>query len=536
MTELTRRELLKVSLAVAPAAAIAGRAAAHPLPPIPQGVAPASVDAAVAPGPRERLLFDFGWRFHLGHASDPARDFGFGLHQRTYAKAGAGTADAARLDFDDADWTPVDLPHDWGVTLPFVQPEASKALAPEAEDPAAAHGYKPLGREFPDTSVGWYRRVFDVAGSDLGRRFHLELEGVFRDCLVFCNGHIVARNDSGYAGFVVDLTDVLDYGRRNVIAVRADATLGEGWFYEGAGVYRHVWLHKLDPLNVPAGGVYVRSEVRDGKALVRIGTEVRNDGDGARRCEIISIVLAPDGRELARPEAVAVSVAPGVTATVEQQVELARPALWSIETPHLHRVRSEVRDEGAVRDALESSFGIRTVAFDPAKGFFLNGRPLKLQGTCNHHDHASVGTAIPDALHEWRVARLKHLGANAWRSAHNPPTPALLDACDRLGMLVIAETRQMASSEDGLSQLERMIRRDRNHACVMLWSLGNEEPQMASERGARIVRSMKRLANLLDPSRLCTFAMDKGFGLGVWHEVDVVGFNYRIDQMDAVHA
>jgi beta-galactosidase len=537
MTELNRRELLRAMLASGVGASIPAVGLGLALPAAAAtspARMPTSVGTATSTSVRERLLFDFGWRFHLGHANDPARDFNFGTFQRTYAKAGAKTADAALLDFDDSGWRSLDLPHDWAVELPFRPDPASADI--KSEDPAAAHGYKPLGRTFPDTSIGWYRRTFEISEADLGKRISLEFDGVFRDCVVFCNGHVLAHNASGYTGFEVDLSDVLDYGKRNVIAVRVDATLGEGWFYEGAGIYRHVWLRRTDPLHVPADGVFVRSEVRDGRAIAQVSSEVRNDGTEPVECTVVARAIAPDGREVARQAAPPLVVPAGEIRSVEQTLALGAPALWSLETPQRYRMVTELHAGNTCRDAVDTHFGVRSIAFDPQRGFLLNGKAVKLQGTCNHQDHAGVGTAIPDRLHEWRIEQLKSMGCNAYRSAHNPVTPELLDICDRLGMLVIDETRRMSSDSESLGELEAMIRRGRNHPCVVLWSLGNEEPQMITERGARIVGSMKRLAHRLDPTRPSTFAMDKGWEQGVGKVVDVVGFNYRTNQMDEFHA
>ncbi|WP_434212543.1 beta-galactosidase GalA [[Pseudomonas] boreopolis] len=537
MTELSRRELLRAMLASGVSASMPiagiGLGAASAASAAPPSRTPARLGATSASA-RERLLFDFGWRFHLGHANDPARDFNFGTFQRTYAKAGAKTADAAMLEFDDSSWRLLDLPHDWAVELPFQPDPASAGI--NGEDPAAAHGYKPLGRTFPETSIGWYRRIFEVAASDLGKRIHLEFDGVFRDCTVFCNGHIVAHHASGYTGFEVDLSDVLDYGARNVIAVRVDATLGEGWFYEGAGIYRHVWLRRTDPLHVPTDGVFVRSEVRDGRAIAQVVSEIRNDGIEPIECTLVSRAIAPDGREIIRQAAQPLTVRPGETRNVEQALVLGAPALWSLQTPQRYRLITELHAGDICCDAVDTLFGIRSTNFDPQRGFLLNGEPVKLQGTCNHQDHAGVGTAIPDRLQEWRIEQLRTMGCNAYRSAHNPATPELLEICDRLGVLVIEETRRMSSDSEALHELESMIRRGRNHPSVIAWSLGNEEPQMVTERGARIVGSMKRLAHRLDPTRPSTFAMDKGWDQGVGKVVDVVGFNYRTNQMDEFHA
>lgn len=212
MTGINRRELLRGMLASGVSAALPVGAAGALVPAI-AGAAPAVGknatslaalgDATLAP--RERLLFDFGWRFHLGHASDASRDFEFGTFQRTFAKAGKDTATAAQLAFDDSAWELLDLPHDWAVTLPFRQEPISATIT--EEDPAAAHGYKPLGTSFPEHSVGWYRRTLQIPASDLGKRISLVFDGVFRDCIVFCNGHIVGRNASGYCGFEVDLSE-----------------------------------------------------------------------------------------------------------------------------------------------------------------------------------------------------------------------------------------------------------------------------------------------------------------------------------------
>lgn len=488
-----------------------------------------------APSPRERIDLARGWRFHLGHAQDPARDFGFGALQLAYAKAYSHAPDPASLLYDDSQWRPVQVPHDWGVELEFVAPAG---LDPTAkDDPRAAHGYKPLGREFPDTSVGWYRLALDIPASDLGRRLSLEFDGVFRDAIVFVNGYQMAENHSGYAPFRVDFTEVADYGHANIVLVRVDASQGEGWFYEGAGIYRHVWLVKTDPVHVPQWGTVVRSDLAPDFSLasLSIETEVVNESDAPADCQVVSAILGPAGQPLAEARA-NLTVAPWTTGTLTQAASLPKPALWSIETPTLHRLVTTVSVGGRVTDTCETPFGLRTIRFDPANGFFLNGLSVKLKGTCNHQDHAGVGVALPDRLHAFRIERLQTMGSNAYRSAHNPPASALLDACDRLGMLVIDETRRMSTDPEALDELERMVRRDRNHPSVILWSIGNEEPQQSTDRGARIAEVMKRQVERLDGSRPVTEAMDQGWGDGVTRVLDVVGFNYRTNQIDAFHA
>jgi beta-galactosidase len=524
MVEITRRGLLESGavgvLATSAAIGVTANAQAQPA-------------SAQGSGARERLLLDFDWRFALGHASDVARDFGFGENQRTYAKQGTRVAAAAADDFDDTAWRAIRLPHDWAVELPFAPSRDRDPAAPD--DPRAEHGFKPLGRDYPDTSVGWYRKSFEIPESDLGKRLSLEFDGVFRDCLVMFNGYVVARNESGYAPFSVDVTDFANYGAKNTITLRVDATLGEGWFYEGAGVYRHVWLVKTDPLHIPQWGVFVRAVPSGAGADLLISTEVANQSDAEKRFEIVCAVRDANGRVVATDRRSAAAQA-GQVQSVDQSAHLDAAQLWSVDTPYLYDLRAEIWYDGALVDATSSSFGIRTIRFDPELGFFLNEQPMKLLGTCNHQDHAGVGSALPDALQYFRIRKLKEMGSNAYRTAHNPPTPELLDACDRLGMLVIDETRPMTSTPEGLSQLARMVKRDRNHPSVILWSIGNEEQgQQGTPRGARIARSMRETIEAIDGTRPLTAALDGGWGDGVSPIVDVLGFNYRTHLMEEYH-
>jgi beta-galactosidase len=514
VNRFTRREMIGVS------------AGALALASAPAGAAEAAPEAQTRR--RERLE---RWRFHLGHAADPEKDFGFGRDQRTFAKAGQ-SADAAMPKFDDGGWSEVLVPHDWAVALPFAQAPAVKG-----SDRGAAHGFKAIGRDFPQNSIGWYRTPIAITAADKGRRIWLEFDGVFRDAIVFVNGYVVGRNESGYAPFAIDIGDFLDYdGGPNVVTVRSDASLGEGWFYEGAGIYRHVELVSADPLHIPQWGTVVQTDVRADGALVRIATDVLNIASAPSPLGTLrQSLIGSDGKVAATLPDVALDLAPGEHRTVEQETLLKTPRLWSLDDRNLYRVRSEIWVFDQLVDQADTRFGIRTIAFDSERGFFLNGKPVKLLGTANHHDHAGVGTGIPDALHRWRVAQLKAMGSNAWRSAHNPPASALLDACDEMGMLMIVEQRYNSSDPESVSQLERIVRRDRNHPSVILWSLGNEEPHQATERGARINAELKEHVKRLDPTRPTTFAMDNGWDNGVGRVVDVLGFNYRTNQMEAYH-
>jgi beta-galactosidase len=488
--------------------------------------------------PREVIKLDAGWRFHLGHASDPARDFNFGINQAAYAKSGAWNWPQGPVTpaYDDSDWTAVDLPHDWAIDLPFIQPAY---LDPTRDDVRSYHGYKPLGREYPDTSIGWYRRVFALPAADTGRRLSLEFEGVFRDALVFVNGYVMGRNDSGYAPFRIDITDVAIYGAANVVVVRADATEGEGWFYEGAGIYRNVWLVKTDPVHVPQYGTFVRAAVSGQDAArtagLAITTEIANESAAPRACEVVSTVFDPSGRPVAVARG-AVNVAAWQTVALDQRIDLTQPRLWSIESPNLYRLQTEIRDGARTLDRYATSFGVRTIRFDANQGFFLNEVPVKVKGTCNHQDHAGVGSAIPDRLQAWRIEQLKAMGSNAYRTSHNPPAPAVLDACDRLGMLVLDETRRMSVDAEALDELTRLVRRDRNRPSVFLWSIGNEEPHEVTDTGRRTAETMKRHVIALDGTRPVTAAMNFGWGVGMSSALDVMGFNYSPDQVAPYHA
>jgi beta-galactosidase len=516
MSNLTRRDLFKSSLAASAIAAEQSSAPAQSQP----GTAAPSPSAA-----RERLLLDFGWRFHLGHADDPERDFGWGSGGGTFAKSGQ-TIPAATDKFDDSDWRKLDLPHDWAIELPF---ENHRSLTD--------HGSHPLGRAFPATSIGWYRRVFDLPASDLGRRMALEFDGVYRDSIVIFNGHYIGRNFSGYAPFRYDISDQANYGSRNVLLVRVDAALGDGWFYEGAGIYRHVWLTKTHPVHVPQWGTFVRSTIRPGGlAEVHITTEVDNETDGARTCRVVSRVVGLGGNDVVTQKSVPVVIPARSRREIDQVMHVASPALWSVEDPNLYRLETAVESEGAAVDSYTTRFGIRSVRFDANKGFFLNERPVKLKGTCNHQDFAGVGAALPDRIQYYRVERLKEMGSNAYRTSHNPPTPELVDACDQLGMMVMCETRMMDSTPEGLSQLERMVRCHRNHPSIVIWSVGNEEPEQGTERGARIEATMKRVVKAIDDSRPITQAMNYGWGgNGATKVQDVQGFNYNEGRIDQFH-
>lgn len=482
---------------------------------------------------RERKLLDFGWRFHLGNAADMTKDFGFGSGQM-FAKAGEAVG-PVKPSFNDSYWRKVNLPHDWVVEEEFVHDDDSLHVA---------HGSKPVGRKYPEKAIGWYRRTFDIPSSDNGRRLSVEFDGVYRDSLVWLNGHLLGRETSGYSSFSYDITDFVNYGGNNVLVVRADTSQYEGWFYEGGGIYRHVWLVKTSPVHVAHWGTFATSRASGDLADVTLSVKVQNDSDKPQKVTVDSYLpdIAPHGdngkphpyERLASDD---VEVGAWSTAQVVQKYRV-KPHLWSLEDPHLYTVSTRLRVGEQEVDQYDTTFGIRTIHFDADNGFFLNGKRVEIKGTCNHQDHAGVGSALPDRLQYFRIEQLKKMGCNAYRTSHNPPTPELLDACDRLGMLVMDENRLMDSSTEIQREFANQINRDRNHPSVILWSIGNEEFEQDTDRGRRVAETLVRIVHALDPSRLTTYAGNNGANYdGVNAVVDVRGFNYiTIGTPDPYHA
>jgi beta-galactosidase len=470
-------------------------------------------------GPSQRLLLDFGWRFHLGN------DWGAGYG---LAKAGTGYGPAS-VSYSDASWRLVDLPHDWAIELPFDQTADG------------SHGFRAVGEGFPQNSTGWYRRTFDLPAADAGKRLWLDFDGVYRDCTVIVNGWFVGHHEGGYNGFRYDITDLANVGGRNVVSVRVDASQAEGWFYEGAGIYRHVWLLKKDPVGVAPDGVFVYTRFKDnipkGAAEVHAQAHLLNAHTAPVDATVTWSVLAPNGDTVATM-AQSVRIGASGISDIEQKSNISSPKLWSPEKPRLYTLVTTVSSGGAVVDRVETQFGIRTVGFDANRGFMLNGEPYTLKGTSNHQDHAGLGSALPDAVQYYRIARLKDMGDNAYRTAHNPPTPELLEACDHLGMLVMDENRQLGSDAHHADLLVEQILRDRNHPSVAIWSLGNEEFEVEkTETGQRVATTMQALVKRLDSTRPVTINADlANVYTGVDAAVEVRGWSYHVGQgMDDYH-
>ena len=475
---------------------------------------------AAASSPHEHLSLDAGWKFHLGD------DWPDALHLEN---SGTGSGPASEK-FSDSFWRAVNLPHDWAVELPF--------------DWAAdgSHGFKTLGVKYPTNSIAWYRRTFDLPKEDEGKRIWLTFDGVFRDATVWVNGWCVRHHEGGYYPFREDITDAVHYGGRNTITVRVDATKVEGWFYEGAGIYRHVWLDKTSPVAIAPDGIFVQSKFKNnmpqGSPAIEVEVHLLNAQTSAAKATVTCEIISPDGKSLKKFSA-SEKLKRNSQAAVQLEVKLSEPVLWSPEFPKLYQLVTTVSVAGHMVDQKETTFGIRTVGFNATNGFLLNGRHYELYGTCNHQDHAGVGAAMPDALLEFRVKKLKEFGCNAYRMSHNPPTPELLDACDRLGMLVVDESRLMGSDSANLKKWDDLIRRDRNHPSVAIWCIANEQFMVQdTPQAARVARTMQDYVKQLDPLRPVSYASpEDDVFRGINSVIEVRGWNYHYGpQMDRYHA
>ena len=481
---------------------------------------------AVAPvcAQRRTVSLDRGWKFAFGNAADPAKDFGCGTEYFNYLTKANSIHNTGpySMKFDDSGWEPVDVPHDFVVRLPF-SAEASHS-----------HGYKTVGWKYPETSVGWYRRTFRLDSLDRGKHVAITFDGIFRDSRVWVNGFYCGGEPSGYLSQTYDITDYANFGGENVVCVRADATLEEGWFYEGGGIYRHVWLTTTSPLHIAQDGISISTTFRKGysRALLNVRTDLFNASHDTVRGSVRYSVLDAEGRQIAATTDEGnptrrLRFLPMQTrrSAFQYIIPIDNPQLWSPDTPYLYTLVAEVIVGGKTVDNKAVRFGVRDVVFDKDRGLLLNGTPLKIKGVNMHQDHAGVGAAIPDALQAYRIRRLKQLGCNAYRSSHNPMSPAMLDVCDSLGMLVIDETRLAGINANETSALRRMIERDRNHPSVILWSAGNEEWGIEwDKKGERIAATMRDYCHLYDPSRPMTFATSGGPTVEV--PVDVAGYNY----------
>ncbi len=462
--------------------------------------------AAAAPiqvGSQRRLNFNDGWRFYKGDAPG-----------------------AEQPKFADSQWRLVRLPHDWAIEGPF--------------DPKL----NPHTGALPIFGTGWYRKTFTLPATSRDRHFRIEFDGAMSNARVWINGHDLGGRPYGYIGFGFDLTPHLRFGgEENVIAVRLTPEDRSSRWYPGAGIYRNVWLDVTSPVHVAHWGTYVTTpEVTDDKSTVAAKIEIRNETAGQANVTLQTIVLDPSGKEVSR-HADNATVPAGATQTVSASLSVPRPQRWDIEHPNLYTLVTEVSDSGKrVIDRYLTPFGIRTIAFDKTRGFLLNGRTVKLQGVCLHHDLGALGAAVNRRATERQLQILKAAGVNAIRTSHNPPSPEQLELCDRLGLVVMDESFDMwrrpkvpngyAKYFDEWSErdVRDMARRDRNHPSIIMYSIGNEIPEQGSPEGAAMAKRLTGFFHQEDPTRPTTSGFNNpvpAIRNGLAAEVDLVGLNYK---------
>lgn len=478
--------------------------------------------------PRKHTNIDKGWKFQFGHAADPAKDFDFGV-ANIFSKTGKTENTPLSLKFNDSTLRELNLPHDWAVELPFVEVDNFDVMS---------HGYKPVGGLFPETSIGWYRRELSFDPLDSGARFAVTFDGVFRDAMFWFNGFYLGTNESGYMGVTYDLTDYINFGGKNVLTVRVDATQYEGWFYEGAGIYRHVWLEQYDNLHVEnLGGIFIYSSHNKDQATVTVETSVINETLLKAGGEVSVSILDQKGKLITTSAAQSFELGVNGLSKQKHTLTIPNPTLWDLDNPYRYRAQVTVRSGGKVVDQQTARFGVRTIEITKDRGVVLNGNPVKIKGVNMHQDHAGVGSALPDYLQYYRIRKLKELGVTGYRASHNPPTPELLEACDSLGMLVVDENRLLNSSPEHLTQLEKLIKRDRNSPSVFLWCIGNEEGWVQkNSTGTRIALTQLAKQQELDPTRVSTYAADlANVYQGINTVIPVRGFNYREKGMVPYH-
>jgi beta-galactosidase len=466
--------------------------------------------AAPSSSPRQQLNADANWKFLLG---DPAG--------------------AEATSFKDADWRSVTLPHDWSIE----QAPNEKNLS------GSGGGYFPAG-------IGWYRKTFTAPPSWKGKQVSVEFDGVASNATVYLNGRKLGIHPYEYTSFRFDLTHDLDFSRPNVLAVRVDDSLqpSSRW-YSGSGIYRHVHVVVTGPLHVAPWGVFVSTpEATNASADVVVRTELQNDSASADSAVVRTTLLSAAGQPVAKEES-PLQVGAGAHEEATQKIALRNPELWSPATPTLYRAVTEVIEGGKVVDRVKTSFGVRTLSWSVEKGLLLNGQSIKLVGGSVHHGNGPLGAAAFDRAEERRVELLKAAGFNAVRTAHNPPSPAFLDACDRLGLLVLDEpfdvwTKSKVKYDYARffndwwqRDIDSMVMRDRNHPSIIMWGIGNEIPEAWTPKGAPIAKELADRVRSLDATRPLTEAFPGATYTpstdAVMAHLDIVGYNYNLKQNQA---
>ncbi len=478
---------------------------------------------------REKILFNEDWIFHEGEIEEGLpKDKGPIYHQAKTEHKIWGPASmyfhdksddyTSKKDHNCLKWETVTLPHDY-----IIKQE------PKEENNNTLGYFK--------YENAWYRKHFTLPKADDGKRITLLFEGVATEAEVFLNGCPQKHNFCGYTPFEVDITDVVRFGEDNVLAVHVGAQKHEGWWYSGAGIYRHVWLSKTNPVATDLYGVFVAPKRLENKTTwdINFETTVRNDDYTPASVQVKSYVYDAGG--------VLVVAAQGETeiavcdkATAKYKTTIENPHLWDIEDPYQYSVKTEIILNGEVVDVTETKTGFRTYYATPDDGFYLNDRYVKIKGVCAHQDCGLLGKAVADNVNRYKIEMLKEMGANGFRCSHYPQNEAIMDALDDLGFIVMAETRWYSSSDEAREQLAMHIRRDRNRPSVFFWSIGNEEAYHITEQGRKIGKHLKAEILKHDTTRLIMTAADKDpLEVTVADELDLVGINYNLPRYDAAH-
>ncbi len=460
---------------------------------------------------RHEFLLDKDWRFLLGDGEVKAAN----SHSDSYSSSKAGQERGIpNMDYDDSNWRTVDLPHDYFTETEF-KPEN-----------LISHGYKTRDN-------AWYRKSFTLPQEFEGKHIFISFEGTAVTARFYLNGSLIGRSFSAYAPTDIDITDRAFFGdRTNTLAVYIDGFTTEGWWYEGAGIYRHVRLYVKEQLHIAHDGIFIKPMLIENTANdwnTICEATVENTGYEDSSFKIRTEIF--DGERLiASGESEEQLCSADSKTVVKHTLKVEDPARWDVIDPKLYNAKVTLIRNGEEIDNDSVRIGFRTFTVDVNKGFFLNGRPIKLMGTCNHQDHAGVGVAVPDSIQYFRIRRLKEMGTNAYRCSHNMPTKEVLDACDEIGLLVMDENRRFESRPEVLGHVEAMVRRDRNHPSVVMYSLFNEEPMQGTKEGGNIYRRMRSLVKKLDDTRLLTGAMNGGQdnAEGASPYMDVTGINYNV--------
>ena len=487
------------------------------------------------------IAFNRDWLFFKGDV--------YTSGQRGFAKAGAWWQNGAAKNLNDSKWKKVDLPHDFMFESEYTKAPADQTCPADLPDMGTIDSIH-SSRGSVAGGVAWYRKHFLAPEGSKGKKVYLRFDGVCRDATVYVNQFRVTSHLNGFMGFVADVSDLLSYEEENIVAVRVDTTETEGWGYQGGGIYRNVWLDIREPVHFTRETLHVLPAVdfENKRASVKVAFDIENHSFAPENCKVTVQTYSPED-VLVNESTCTVEVAELDKAKGEVSFELENISLWSCETPALYRVMLSIDDgtrEGS--DRIECNTGFRHIRFDKDKGFFLNGVNLKMKGVCVHQGHACVGSAEYDGLHEYKIKKLKAMGCNAYRTSHHPVSRELLDACDRLGMLVMDETRLMSTGNEDRAIFEQMILSDRNHPSVVMWSIGNEEHKIQfTEQANYICRTMTAIAHKLDPTRPTTEALllwdvekkilrsDVEVTAPVSDNVDIVGINYGVANWDNLH-